>query len=189
MTYLRVRAPHEVLTSPTGGYQSAHRTLKIERQLRNSMRKRLLTLGLLLIGVVTAVYATDFAVIVHSSNPVRATTLAELGKIFKGKTHVWSNERSITVVLRDPDSPGMKFVIEKILGGTVEEGKAILNEPSRKTTVPVVFASSDEEVIKIVESSPGAIGIVDVYNITSGVKVIKIDDKQPFDPGYVLKGR
>jgi hypothetical protein len=27
-----------------------------------------------------------------------------------------------------------------------------------------------------------------VYNITSGVKVIRIDDKQPFDPGYVLKG-
>ena len=38
------------------------------------------------------------------------------------------------------------------------------------------------------ESSPGAIGVVDVYNITSGVKVIKIDDKQPFDPGYILKG-
>jgi ABC-type phosphate transport system substrate-binding protein len=153
------------------------------------MRKRLLALGLLLTGIATVAFATDFAVIVHSSNPVRAATLAELGKIFKGKTHMWSNERSITIVLRDPDSPGMKFVIEKILGGTLEEGKAILNDPSRKTTVPVVFASSDEEVVKIVESSPGAIGVVDVYNITSGVKVIRIDDKQPFDPGYILKGR
>jgi ABC-type phosphate transport system substrate-binding protein len=153
------------------------------------MRKRLLALGLLLVGVTAVAFATDFAVIVHSSNPIRVTTLVELGKIFKGKTHTWPNERNITIVLRDPDSAGMKFVIEKILGGTVEEGKAILNDPSRKTTVPVVFVSSDEEVIKIVESSPGAIGVVDVYNITSGVKVIKIDDKQPFDPGYVLKGR
>jgi ABC-type phosphate transport system substrate-binding protein len=152
------------------------------------MRKRLLTLGLLLIGVAAAAFATDFAVIVHSSNPVRATTLVELGKIFKGKTHMWPNEHSITIVLRDPDSPGMKFVIEKILGSTLEEGKVILNDPSRKATVPVVFVASDEEVIKIVESSPGAIGVVDVYNITSGVKVIKIDDKQPFDPGYILKG-
>jgi ABC-type phosphate transport system substrate-binding protein len=152
------------------------------------MRKRLLTLGLLLVGVAAVAFATDFAVIVNPSNPVRATTLVELGKIFKGKTHMWSSERSITIVLRDPDSPGMKFVIEKILGGTLEEGKAILNEPSRKMTVPVVFAASDEEVIKIVASSPGAIGVVDVYNITSGVKVIKIDDKQPFDPGYIMKG-
>jgi hypothetical protein len=48
--------------------------------------------------------------------------------------------------------------------------------------------SSDEDIVKTVEANPTAIGIVDVYNITSGVKVIRIDDKQPFDPGYVLKG-
>jgi hypothetical protein len=29
---------------------------------------------------------------------------------------------------------------------------------------------------------------VDVYNISGGVKVIRIDEKQPFDPGYALKG-
>ena len=140
------------------------------------MRKRLLILGLLLIGVAAVAFATDFAVIVNPSNPVRATTLVELGKIFKGKTHMWANERSITIVLRDPDSPGMKFVIEKVRGSTLEEGKAILNDTSRKATVPVVFVASDEEVIKIVESSPGAIGVVDVYNITSGVLLINIDD-------------
>jgi len=70
----------------------------------------------------------------------------------------------------------------------VEEGKAMLNEPGRKSNSAVVFVVSDEEVVKAVEASPGALGIVDVYNITGGVKVIKIDDKQPFDPGYVLKG-
>jgi hypothetical protein len=43
-------------------------------------------------------------------------------------------------------------------------------------------------VVKAVESNTTAIGVVDVYNITSGVKVVRIDDKQPFDPGYVLKG-
>ena len=70
----------------------------------------------------------------------------------------------------------------------MEEGRAILNEPGRKTTVPVVFVSSDEEVVRVVEANSAAIGVVDVYNITSGVKVVKIDEKQPFDPGYVLKG-
>ena len=44
-------------------------------------------------------------------------------------------------------------------------------------------------MVKAVEASSNAIGIIDVYNITGGVKVIKIDEKQPFDPGYVLKGR
>jgi ABC-type phosphate transport system substrate-binding protein len=152
------------------------------------MRKRLLILCLSLACAASLAFATDFAVVVHSSNPVRAMTLADLGKIFKAKTATWQNGRNITLVLREPDSPGMKFVLEKVLGGTAEEGKTILNDPSRKTTVPVVFVSSDQEVVKVVEGNSAAIGVVDVYNITSGVKVIKIDDKQPFDPGYVLKG-
>lgn len=152
------------------------------------MRNRLLILCLSLVCAVSFAFATDFAVVVHSSNPVRTMTLTDLGKIFKAKTATWQNGRNITLVLREPDAPGMKFILEKVLGGTAEEGKAILNDPSRKTTVPVVFVSSDEEVVKVVEGNSAAIGVVDVYNITSGVKVVKIDDKQPFDPGYVLKG-
>ncbi len=152
------------------------------------MRNRLLTLCLLLVGAATIAYATDFAVIVNPANPVRSMTLAELGKIFKARTLTWPTGRSITVVMKDPDSPGMKFVLDKILGGTAGEAKGILNDSSRKTTAPVVFVGSDQDVIKIVEGNPNAIGVVDVYNITGGVKVVKIDDKQPFDPGYALKG-
>jgi ABC-type phosphate transport system substrate-binding protein len=152
------------------------------------MRNRLLIFCLLILGVASVTFATDFAVVVHPSNPVHALTLADLGKIFRARTTVWASGRNITIVLREPNSPGMKFVIEKVLGGTVDEGKAMLSDPSRKTTVPVVFAGSDEEVLKLVGGNAGAIGVIDVYNITSDVKVVKIDEKQPFDPGYVLKG-
>jgi hypothetical protein len=64
----------------------------------------------------------------------------------------------------------------------------MLTDATRKSAAPVVFVPSDADVVKAVEASPGALGIVDVYNINGGVKVIKIDEKQPFDPGYVLKG-
>lgn len=152
------------------------------------MRSRFLIVCGLLLGVTSLVYATDFAVIVHPSNPVRAMSLVELGKMFKGKSGTWPTGRNITVILREPNSPGMKFVIEKVMGTGLEEGKAMLNESGHKSNLSVVFVVSDEEVVKAVAASPGAIGIVDVYNITGGVKVIRIDDKQPFDPGYVLKG-
>jgi ABC-type phosphate transport system substrate-binding protein len=152
------------------------------------MRNRLLIFFLLVLGVASVTFATDFAVVVNPSNPVRAMTLTDLGKIFRAKTTVWAGGRNITVVLRDPNSPGMKFVIEKVLGGTLDEGRVLLNDASRKTTVPVVFVGSDEEVLKLVGGNAGAIGVIDVYNITSDVKVVKIDEKQPFDPGYVLKG-
>ena len=102
---------------------------------------------------------------------------------------IWPDGKGITLVLRDPSSPGTKFILEKVLGGTFDEEKAVLSDPGRRNAVPVVFAESDEEVMRIVGGNAGAIGVIDVYNITGGVKVVKIDDKQPFDPGYILKGR
>jgi ABC-type phosphate transport system substrate-binding protein len=152
------------------------------------MRIRILMVGLLLAAAVSAAYAAEFAVIVHPANTVRSVTLVELGKILKGKSPMWPTGRSITVVLRDPSSPAMKFFIEKVLGVGSDEAKTVLSDSSRKSSSPVVFAESDEEIVKFVGSNAAAIGIVDVYNITGSVKVIKVDDKQPFDPGYVLKG-
>ena len=143
----------------------------------------------LLMAAVSAAFATDFAVIVNPANPAKVMALADLGKIFKGKTSTWANGRNVTIVLREPSTASMKFVIEKVMGVDVEQGKTILSDPTRKSASQVVFLNSDEEIVKAVETNPTAVGIVDVYSITGGVKVIKIDEKQPFDPGYVLKGR
>ena len=153
------------------------------------MRTRLgrATILLLLVGA-SAAFATDFAVIVNPANPAKAITLADLGKMFKGKTATWANGRNVTIVLREPSTASMKFIIEKVMGVDAEQGKTILADPARKSTASVVFVNSDEEIVKTVETNPTAIGVVDVYNITGGVKVIKIDEKQPFDPGYALKG-
>ena len=153
------------------------------------MRTRILiSTFLLLMATVGAAFATDFAVIVNPANPARAITLADLGKMFKGKTATWANGRNVTIVLREPTAAPMKFIIEKVMGVDAEQGKTILADPVRKSAAQVVFLNSDEEIVKAVETNPTAVGIVDVYNITGGVKVIKIDEKQPFDPGYVLKG-
>jgi ABC-type phosphate transport system substrate-binding protein len=144
---------------------------------------------LVLLVAVGAAFATDFAVIVNPANPAKVMALADLGKIFKGKTSTWANGRNVTIILREPSTVSMKFIIEKVMGVDVEQGKTILSDPTRKSASQVVFLNSDEEIVKAVETNPTAVGIVDVYSITGGVKVIKIDEKQPFDPGYVLKGR
>jgi ABC-type phosphate transport system substrate-binding protein len=143
----------------------------------------------LLLAAVGAAFATDFAVIVNPANPAKIMALADLGKIFKGKTSTWANGRNVTIVLREPSTASMKFIIEKVMGVDAEQGKTILSDATRKSSSQVVFLNSDEEIVKAVETNPTAVGIVDVYSITGGVKVIKIDEKQPFDPGYVLKGR
>jgi ABC-type phosphate transport system substrate-binding protein len=151
------------------------------------MRRRLLTFILVFATLAAATSATEFAVVVNPANPIKALSLADLGKILKGKTESWPSGRVITVVLPRPDSPGMKFLIEKTLSVGVEQGKDLLTDSSRKSNT-IVFVPKDEDVVKAVAASPTAIGVVDVYSITSGVKVIRIDEKQPFDAGYALKG-
>ena len=49
--------------------------------------------------------------------------------------------------------------------------------------------SSDDEVLKIVQSNTSAIGLVNVYSINSNVEVLKIDGKLPLEPGYILHGQ
>jgi hypothetical protein len=52
----------------------------------------------------------------------------------------------------------------------------------------VKIVETDEELLRTVEATPGAVGIVDVYSINSAVRVLRVDGKLPFDVGYPLKG-
>ena len=47
------------------------------------------------------------------------------------------------------------------------------------------FADSDADVLSIVESTPGAIGLVDVRSVNDKVKVLHVDGKLPMEEGYL----
>ncbi len=59
---------------------------------------------------------------------------------------------------------------------------------SRVNHPAIVVVDSDEAVVKKVGSSPGAVGLVDVYAITGSVKVVRVGGKLPLEPGYLLHG-
>lgn len=50
------------------------------------------------------------------------------------------------------------------------------------------IVENDEDLLRTVEATAGAVGIIDVYSINSSVKVLRLDGKLPFDLGYALKG-
>jgi len=77
----------------------------------------------------------------------------------------------------------MKVPLQKLLGLTAEDGKAAI---AKLKAVKIVDTEAD--LLRTVESTPGAVGIADVYAINSSVKVLRVDGKLPFDLGYVLKG-
>lgn len=145
---------------------------------------------LLLMGLVTAAGAKDLAVVVNKANSVKTLSMAELVKVSKGETGKWPDGRPVTFVTRDPASPEMKIELQKIYGITPQEVAALINTANHgRTDHPaIVVLNSDEAVVKRVESTPGAVGVVDVYSITGGISVLKIGGKLPLEPGYALHG-
>jgi hypothetical protein len=90
-------------------------------------------------------------------------------------------------VLKNPDAPDMHIALQKLFGGGVSDAKvAIAKLNETRQTVKIV--DSDDDLLRTVGATPGAVGIVDVYSINSSVKVLRIDGKLPFDVGYALKG-
>lgn len=151
--------------------------------------RRTLPILFLLLSGVSSTWARDLAVVSNKSNGVQSMTLADLAKLCKGETSHWPDGKPVTVIMLDPEAASMKVILQKIYEMKADEVKELITSANRRTDRPaIVLVRSDEEAVARVQSTPGAIGIVDVYSITGGVTVLKIAGKNPFEPGYVLHG-
>ena len=113
--------------------------------------------------------------------------MADLAKLCKGTQKQWPDGKPFTLVIHDPDSADMRYAIEKLFGVEGPDVKPLLAKLNETRKV-VVIVDSDEELFRAVGAIPGAVALVDVYSINSGVKVLRVDGKLPFDAGYALKG-
>jgi ABC-type phosphate transport system substrate-binding protein len=132
----------------------------------------------------------DLALISNKSNEVVAITLPELVRVCKGQVSRWPDGKPVSFITRDPAAPEMKLLLEKVYGMSKEEVKAAIASANhgRADHPAIVVVESDEAVLKKVESTPGAVGLVDVYAIGGGVTVLKVSGKLPLEPGYALHG-
>jgi ABC-type phosphate transport system substrate-binding protein len=152
--------------------------------------RRLLTVALVVLSGSGLAWARDLALVSNKGNGVKTLTMAELVRICKGETGRWPDGRPVVFLMRDPASPEMKLVVEKIYGTTPEAVNDLIAAANRgRMNHPaVIVLSSDADVVKHVASTPGAVGLVDVYSINSAVEVVKIGGKMPLGPGYPLHG-
>jgi len=139
---------------------------------------------LLVAGLGVPAAAKQLAVIVDKTNNTGGVSAAELTKVFKFDSHKWPDGRPVILVLRDPSSPEMQTAIQKLYHMQPDEFKALLAAHQSG----VIVVRSEEELLKSVESIPGAVGLVDVYSINGRVNVLKVDGKLPLEQGYFLKG-
>lgn len=144
----------------------------------------------LLLGGATLALAKDIALVANKGGSVSVLTMPELVKLCKAQTNRWPDGKSVTLVVRDPGSPEMKMVLEKIYSMAPDAVNELITTANhgRMNHPAILVVSSDDELVKKVAGTPGAVGLVDVYAINSSVDVIKIGGKLPFEPGYPLHG-
>jgi hypothetical protein len=129
----------------------------------------------------------NMAVVISAGSKLSDVPLADLVKLCKGTQKSWADGKNFLLVVKNPEAPEMHVVAQKLFvdaGGDIKGAIAKMNE----SRVTVKIAGSDEELLRIVEATPGAVGIIDVYSINSSVKVLRVDGKLPFDAGYTFKG-
>lgn len=134
--------------------------------------------------------AKNLAVVAAVGSKLQDVSLANLAKLCKGTAKAWPDGKNFTLVMKDPESPEMQPVVQKIYNMTPAEVKQLIAKlnDSRPQQPYVKIVTSDDEVLRTVAATPGAVGILDVYAINSTVKVLRLDGNLPFDSGYVLKG-
>ena len=159
----------------------------VVKAFRNSLRQAAV-LGLAVMAATAAVPASkNMAVVVASGSKLSDVALADLAKLCKGAQKLWPGGKNFILVMKSPESPEMRLTVLKLFGdasGDIKTALARVNES--RSSVKIV--ESDEDLLRAVEATPGAIGILDVYAINSSVKVLRVDGKLPFDVGYAFRG-
>jgi hypothetical protein len=125
-------------------------------------------------------YAHHMAVVVSKDSNVDAVTSANLVKMFKTETKKWPDGKNVVWVL-EKQSVSQLLTLERLNKMSESELKAFVD--AHKDSF--LQAVSDADVLRLVQTIPGAIGLVDVRAINDKVRVVKVDGKLPLEDGYL----
>jgi hypothetical protein len=140
-----------------------------------------------MLGGLSVAAVKNMAVVISAGSKLSDVPLADLAKLCKGVQKAWPDGKNFTLVIKNPESPEMHAAVQKLFGDASGDFKAAIAKLN-ESRLTVKIVGSDEDLLHMVESTPGAVGILDVYSINSSVKVLRVDGKLPFDAGYALKG-
>jgi phosphate transport system substrate-binding protein len=137
-------------------------------------------LPVFLLTFLTPCFAHHMAVVVNKDNKVENVTAVHLGKIYRTEVKKWPDGKNITLVLHK-DSEGETETLERLIKMSPGELKALT--AAHKDSVVIV--DSDADVLKMIQSTPGAVGLVEIHSIDNSVNVVKVDGKLPMESGYL----
>jgi ABC-type phosphate transport system substrate-binding protein len=117
--------------------------------------------------------------VVNIDNNVGNITAVHLAKLLRSEVKKWPDGKAVILVLHK-DSAGETETLERLAKINAAELKALIAAHRE-----IIVVNSDAEVLKIVQSTPGAIGFVDVRSVDNTINVVRVDGKLPMESGYL----
>ncbi len=142
--------------------------------------QRLVALLAFLVTFLTPCFAHHMAVVVDKDNDVWNVTAAHLSRIFRAEIKKWPDGKTVVLVLHK-DSVGENETLQRLIKMSPSELKLLI--AAHKDSIQVV--DTDADVLRIVQSTPGAIGLVDVRSVDNTINVVRVDGKLPMESGYL----
>ena len=133
-----------------------------------------------LAATLTPCFAHHTAVVVNKGNAIDNVTSAHLAKIIRGEVKKWPDGRNIVLVLHR-DSAGEAETLQRLNKMTVSEWKSFVAAHKEL----FVWVDTDADVLKAVQSEPGALGLIEAHSIDNSVNVVHVDGKLPMEFGYL----
>jgi len=128
----------------------------------------------------TPCFAHHMAVVVNKDNSVGNVTAVHLSRIFRSEIKKWPDGQAVVLVLHR-DSAGETETLERLNKMTPGEWKALIAAHKES----IIMADSDADVLKIVQATPGAVGLVEIHSLDNSVNVVRVDGKLPMESGYL----
>ncbi len=142
--------------------------------------QRIALLPLFLLSFLTPCFAHHMAVVVNKDNSVENVTAVHLSRIFRSEVKKWPDGKTVVLVLHK-DSAGETETLQRLIKMSADELKALI--VAHKDSIMIV--DSDADVLKMVQSLPGAVGLVDVRSVDNTINVVRVDGKLPMESGYL----
>ena len=140
-------------------------------------------------GIAPTASAQAIAIIVNKSSSVSNLSMAELKTYFKLESQFWKNSDRVnaaTLAYEKPEATKFNSIVYELP-----------NDGVKKTWIQKIFRGqikeapklqrSEEDMLKYVSATTGAIGFISADKVDASVKVLSIDGATPKDGAYKLK--
>jgi hypothetical protein len=129
------------------------------------------------IAVVAAAQTTEYRVITHPSNSISSISKKDLSWLFLKRRTNWSSGELAKPIDQSPTSEVRLLFTTGVMGRTVRQVESHWNAQvfSGKSSPPKI-AKSDQEVLELVKTIPGAVGYVSADADLAGVKVLEVTE-------------